>query len=690
MHLVIAEKPSVAMALAKVIGAGERKEGYVKGNGYLVSWCVGHLLTFCDAAEYDERYRKWQYEDLPIIPKDWKRKVLDGTKKQFTVLKKLMNSKDVESVICATDAGREGELIFRLVYEQAGCSKPMKRLWISSMEETAIKEGFASLKDGSCYEDLYQSALCRAKADWLVGINASRLFSVLYNQNLKVGRVQTPTLAMIVERNQKIKEFKKEKYYVAHLKVGEFDAASEHFQKKEDAEQIAADCSERMCQVEKEEVQKKTVNPPKLYDLTSLQRDGNRYFGYTAQQTLDLVQSMYEKKLVTYPRTDSQYLTDEMGGSTKQLIAQLLPQLPFAKGVVYEPEVAKVLNSQKVTDHHAIIPTAEAGSADLKNLDEKERNVFYLISTRVLAATAGPYMYETHKCQLTCNHHTFFFTGKKTRQEGFRKIERAMKRMLGVKEKEEEVEFDIWLGKSIGPCTSSVSENYTKPPRQYTEDTLLAAMERAGNEELTEETEKKGLGTPATRAAIIEKLIQSGFVIRENKKLVPTDAGNALITILPEEIRSPKMTAEWEMALTHIAQGKESADDFLQGICSMMETLVSRYHAVKDEDAGFPKTMEKKAIGKCPVCGSDVCETKKTYRCTGERCRFVLWKEDHFLASQGKTMDLPTAKKFLTKGKVRYKDLKSQRTGRVYEATIEMVADKEGNVQFQLHFPKSR
>lgn len=690
MFLVIAEKPSVAMALAKVIGAGERKEGYVKGNGYLVSWCIGHLVTFCDASEYDERYRKWQYEDLPIIPKEWKRKVLDGTKKQFQILKKLMNSKEVEYIICATDAGREGELIFRLVYEQAQCRKPIKRLWISSMEETAIKEGFASLKDGSCYEDLYQSALCRAKADWLVGINASRLFSVLYNRNLKIGRVQTPTLAMIVDRNQRIKEFKKEKYFVTHLKFGEFDAVSEHLQKREDAEKIAEDCSDRMCHVEKEEVQKKTVKPPKLYDLTSLQRDGNRYFGYTAQQTLDLVQSMYEKKLVTYPRTDSQYLTNEMGESTKQLIGHLLSQLPFAKEVMYEPDVTKVLNSKKVTDHHAIIPTAEAGIADLKNLNEKERNIIYLISTRVLAATADPYVYETHKCQLACNHHTFFFTGKKTKQQGFREIERAMKQMLGVKEKEEEVEFDIWLGKSIGPCTSSVSENFTQPPRQYTEDTLLAAMERAGNGELTEETEKKGLGTPATRAAIIEKLIQSGFVRREKKNLVPTDAGNALITILPEEIRSPKMTAEWEMALTHIAQGKERADDFLQGICSMMDTLVSRYHAIRDESSSFPRTMGKKVIGKCPVCGSDVCDTQKSYQCTGEHCHFVLWKNDHFLASQGKKMDLATAKKFMAKGKVRYKDLKSQRTGSVYEATIEMVTDKEGKVQFQLHFPKSR
>lgn len=690
MFLVIAEKPSVAMALAKVLGASHRKEGYIEGKDYLVSWCVGHLVTLCDASEYDERYRKWRYEDLPIIPDKWKKKILEGTKKQFQILKKLMNSKEVESVICATDAGREGELIFRLVYEQAGCKKPIKRLWISSMEETVIKEGFASLKDGSYYEELYQSALCRAKADWLVGINASRLFSVLYNQNLKVGRVQTPTLAMIVDRNQRIKEFKKEKYFVTHLKVGEFDAVSEHFKKKEDADTVAVECNEQMCQVEKEEVQQKTIRPPKLYDLTSLQRDANRYFGYTAQQTLDCVQSMYEKKLVTYPRTDSQYLTDEMGESTKQLIHQLLVKLPFAEGLVYKSDVTKVLNSKKVTDHHAIIPTAEIEAADLKKLKDAEKNIFYLIGTRVLTSTAEPYLYETHKCQLICNDYTFYFNARKTKQEGFRKIERKMKQFFGVKEKEEETEFDICLGKSIGPCNSSVSENFTQPPRQYTEDTLLAAMERAGNEELTEETEKKGLGTPATRAAIIEKLIQSGFVSREKKNLVPTDAGIALITILPEEIRSPKMTAEWETALTHIAQGRASAEDFLNGICAMIKELISRYHSIGEERSRFPQTEVRKVIGECPVCGSDVCERKKSYQCTGNGCHFVLWKDDHFFKSQGKKINLKTAKKLLSKGKVHYKDLRSQRTGRIYAATIEMVIDKEGKVQFELHFSKER
>ena len=689
MKLVIAEKPSVAMALAKVIGARERKDGYVEGKEYLVSWCVGHLVALCDASEYDGRYQKWRYEDLPIVPEEWKRKVLDRTKKQFQILKKLMNSKEVDEVICATDAGREGELIFRLVYEQAGCKKPVKRLWISSMEESAIKEGFASLKDGSCYESLYQSALCRAKADWLVGINASRLFSVLYNQNLKVGRVQTPTLAMIVDRNQKGKMFVKEKYYVAHLKFGEFDAVTEHFQKKEDADKVAADCNNRMCQVEKDEVQKKTVRAPKLYDLTTLQRDANRLLGYTAQQTLDLAQVMYEKKLLTYPRTDSQYLTDEMGESAKELVQVLLNQMPFADGMTYCPDVSKVLDSKKVSDHHAIIPTMEITKADLAGMEEREKKLLYLICARVLMATAESYIYECHNCQITCNFHTFYFSSRKTKQEGFREIEKKMKHFLGIKENGAEKEFPIYLAMNIGPCDTSVSENYTQPPRQYTEDTLLAAMERAGNEDLTEDTEKKGLGTPATRAGIIEKLIQSGFVKREKKNLVPTDAGNVLVTVLPDEIKSPKMTAEWEMALNHIAQGTETAEHFLGGITDMLEELISRYHSISEEESiRFPGTARGEVIGKCPVCGSDVREGKKNYYCTGQDCQFSLWKDDHFLVSQGKKMDKTTAKKFLNKGKAHFKDLVSKRTGKSYEATIEMLTDSEGKAQFNLHFPQ--
>ena len=655
MKLVIAEKPSVAMALASVLGARTRKDGYVEGNGYIVSWCVGHLVGLCDASEYDEKYKKWRYDDLPIVPECWKHKVLEGTKKQFGILKKLMRDSKVDEVICATDAGREGELIFRLVYEQAGCKKPMKRLWISSMEEQAIKDGFASLKDGSCYDSLYQSALCRAKADWLVGINASRLFSVLYNQNLKVGRVQTPTLAMIVDRNQKIKEFTKEKYYMAHIKFDDMDAVTENFQKKEDADKVAAECQERMCEVEKDDVKEKTVRPPKLYDLTTLQREANRMFGYTAQQTLDAVQEMYEQKLVTYPRTDSQYLTDEMGESTETLIQMLFGKMPYAEGLEYQPDVSKVLNSKKVSDHHAIIPTMEVAKADIGELKERSRKILYLISARVLTATADPYIYESHKCQITCNYHTFYLNAKKTKQEGFKTIEKKLKQFFGIIAEKEEPELDIWAGKHYGPCDSFVSEHFTQPPKQYTEDTLLSAMERAGNEELTEDTEKKGLGTPATRAAIIEKLIQSGFVKREKKNLVPTDDGNVLITVLPE----------------------------------LMQELVARYQGISEEKKNqFQGKAKGEVIGKCPRCGADVREGKVNFYCSDRNCAFTLWKNDNFLASQGKKMDKTTAKKFLSKGKIHYKDLVSRKTGRQYEATVEMVDPGEGNVQFNLIFPQ--
>ena len=415
--LIIAEKPSVAKSIASALGASSRADGFYEGSGLLVSWCVGHLVSPMDAGGYDERFKKWRYDDLPILPEPFRYVLAPGKEDAFENLRALMDRPDVDTIVNACDAGREGELIFRLVYEQAGCKKPMKRLWISSMEEQAIKDGFASLKDGSCYDSLYQSALCRAKADWLVGINASRLFSVLYNQNLKVGRVQTPTLAMIVDRNQKIKEFTKEKYYMAHIKFDDMDAVTEHFQKKEDADKVAEDCLERMCEVEKDDVKEKTVRPPKLYDLTTLQREANRMFGYTAQQTLDAVQEMYEQKLVTYPRTDSQYLTDEMGESTETLIQMLLGKMPYAEGLEYQPDVSKVLNSKKVSDHHAIIPTVEVAKADIGELKERNCKILYLISARVLTATADPYIYESHKCQITCNYHTFYLSAKKTKQE---------------------------------------------------------------------------------------------------------------------------------------------------------------------------------------------------------------------------------------------------------------------------------
>ena len=688
MRLVIAEKPSVAMALASVIGARSRRDGFVEGNGYLVSWCVGHLVGLCDAADYDERYRKWNYDDLPIVPEKWKKKILEGTKKQFGILQTLMNRNDVTEVICGTDAGREGELIFRLAYEQAGCRKPVKRLWISSLEEKAIREGFQNLKDGSCYDDLYRSALCRAQADWLVGINASRLFSVLYNKNLKVGRVQTPTLAMIVERNQKVTNFKKEQYFEVHLFCRDLEAVSDRMNSLEEAEQLVKQCQGKRCQITRDEEQTKTVQPPKLYDLTTLQRDANRILGYTAQETLDTAQSLYEEKLITYPRTDSQYLSDDMEQTAEELAELLDGGLDFLELEDYEPAVDRTLNSSKVSDHHAIIPTSQIRLAGQKALKTKERNILYLIESRFLMATSRAYIYESHKCEVQCEGILFHMLSHRIRQEGFKAIERKMYLFFGKKLPEEIHQMaEIRLLEDYGPCRAEVQEKWTQPPRQFTEDTLLQAMERAGNEDLAEDTEKKGIGTPATRAGIIEKLISSGFVSRDKKNLVPTNDGNVLITILPDEIKSPAMTAQWEMQLNQIARGEADAGGFLQGIIRMLKELISRYSGVSEKQKEqFSHGTKKESLGSCPRCGRPVYEGQKNFYCSDRKCQFALWKNDRFFESQGKKMDAGTVKKLLAKGKIHYKDLHSQKTGRTYEATVVMADFGEGYVKFNLEF----
>lgn len=690
MKLVIAEKPSVAMALANVIGARSRQEGYVEGSNYLVSWCVGHLVGLCDAYEYDERYKSWRYDDLPIVPEEWKTKILDATAKQFKVLKELMHRKDVTEIICATDAGREGELIFRLVYEQAGCRKPVKRLWISSMEETSIKEGFENLKDGSYYDDLYQSALCRARADWLVGINASRLFSVLYKKNLKVGRVVTPTLAMIVERNQKITEFKKEEYFETALSFGNVKAVSEKIVDREQAENLAARCRGKNCQMILDEKKVKTVPTPKLYDLTTLQRDANRILGYTAQETLEAAQSLYEEGLITYPRTDSEFLTDDMDVTEEELIELVEELIDFMDLSDYEPDIRKTLNSKKVTDHHAIIPTEKLTADKIRRLKEKPRNVLILIETRLLMATSKPYIYEGHTCELLCEGARFYLNFRDIIQSGFKSIERQMYLYFGHKNpEEEEPEIHLVLNMSYGPCDTEVLEKWTQPPRQFTEDSLLAAMERAGNEELTEETEKKGLGTPATRAAIIEKLVSSGFVTRKNKNLIPTNDGNVLITILPDEIKSPKMTANWEMQLNQIARGELSGEDFLNDITGLIREVTERYSGISENAADrFSSDQKKESLGACPRCGSPVYESPKNFYCSDKSCLFALWKNDRFFESQGKKLDKSAAKKLLSKGRVHYKDLRSRKTGKTYEGTIVMHDTGEGYVQYSIEFPQ--
>ena len=689
MKLVIAEKPSVAMALASVLGARTRKDGYVEGNGYIVSWCVGHLVGLCDASEYDEKYKKWRYDDLPIVPECWKHKVLEGTKKQFGILKKLMRDSKVDEVICATDAGREGELIFRLVYEQAGCKKPMKRLWISSMEEQAIKDGFASLKDGSCYDSLYQSALCRAKADWLVGINASRLFSVLYNQNLKVGRVQTPTLAMIVDRNQKIKEFTKEKYYMAHIKFDDMDAVTENFQKKEDADKVAAECQERMCEVEKDDVKEKTVRPPKLYDLTTFQRESNRYYGFTAQQTLDLVQSLYEKKLLTYPRTDSQFITEDMESTARQVIGIVSRKLPLFEGIAHKPDIGRITNNAKVTDHHAIIPTVQLEKQDLAELPESEQKIIRLIAMRLLSATGEKHIYDETSVTLTCEGYEFKAKGKTVVQDGWKAIERCFKETLKSKEKDEPEHSLPSLNEKdiLSSVDSSVTEHYTSPPKPYTEDSLLSAMETAGNDAFDDDTEKKGLGTPATRAGIIEKLVKGGFVERKGKSLVPTKDGNNLVCVLPEQITSPSMTAEWENTLMQIERGNADADKFLSGIVGMTSELVKAYPFLSDAEANRFDTG-RESIGKCPRCGSPVYVGKGNYYCSNKECSFCMWEDNKFFTSKKKKLTKKIAAELLDKGWCRVTGLYTPKRPQLYDAVIRLDDTGGKYVSFKMEFDR--
>ena len=682
MKLIIAEKPSVAQTIATILGAKEKKDGYIEGAGYLVSWCVGHLVGLSEAAAYGEQYKKWSYEVLPILPKDWKYTVAPDKKKQFNLLRELMRRPDVESLICATDAGREGELIFRFVYLQAGCNKPFSRLWISSMEEVAIKKGFATLKDGREYDQLFHSALCRAKADWLIGINATRLFSVLYGKTLNVGRVQTPTLAMLTERQAKISGFQKEKYHIVRLDVGCVDAASCRISTATEAESIKTACelSQAVCvSVAKE---KKTIAPPKLFDLTSLQREANRLYSYTAKQTLDLAQTLYEKRLLTYPRTDSQFLSDDMGDTAAGVVSVLMDKLPFMQGAAFSPDISRTLNSKKVSDHHAIIPTAELGKTDLAALPESERNILILAGVRLLCATAEPHVYEAVTAVFECAGQQFTAKGKTILCIGWKDLDRRFRATLKGKtdstedDDNEVLELDappFSEGQTVKPVPAKVTEHTTAPPKPHTEDTLLSAMERAGSEDTTEEAERKGLGTPATRAAVIEKLVKSGFVQRKGKQLIPTKDGENLIAVLPDTLTSPKLTAEWENALTLIAKGAADPDIFMRGIESMAQELVKAYPVLSGENGGLFKT-EKTALGKCPRCGSDVYEGKKNYYCGDKDCSFVMWKNDRFFEERKTAFTSKIATALLKNGKAKVKGLYSPKTGKTYDGTV-LLAD---------------
>ena len=695
--LIIAEKPSVAATIAAALGAKEKKDGYIAGNGCLVSWCVGHLVQLAEAAAYGEQYKKWSYDSLPILPQEWQYVVASDKGKQFKILKDLMHRADVSEVVNACDAGREGELIFRFVYDVAGCKKPMRRLWISSMEESAIKAGFASLKDGKEYAPLYSSALCRAKADWIIGINMTRLFSCLYGKTLNVGRVQTPTLKMLVDRDAAITTFKKEKYYHVRLSLSGVEAASAKIHAADEAGNLKAACEAAQAVCTSVTREKKTVAPPKLFDLTSLQREANRIYGYTAKQTLDLAQALYEKKLLTYPRTDSSYLTDDMGGTAAQIAALLAGKLPFMQGADFTPEISRLLDSKKVSDHHAIIPTMELAKADLAALPESERNILTLAGARLLMACAAPHFIETVTAVFSCAGQEFTAKGKTVLAEGWKGLERRFMATLKKKadtEDDEENALSLDVppfaeGQTFDNPQAAVTEHFTTPPKPHNEASLLSAMERAGNEETDPDAERRGLGTPATRAAIIEKLVKGGFVERKGKQLIPTKSGIELVCVLPEVLTSPQLTADWENNLTQIAKGNADPDSFMTGIETMTRELVSTYPFLSDKEKERFKE-EKPVIGKCPRCGADIYEGRKNYYCANRDCAFTMWKNDRFFEERKVTFSPKIAAALLKDGKAKVKKLYSPKTGKTYDGTI-LLADTGGKyVNYRIAIQRDR
>ena len=697
MKLVICEKPSVGAAVAAVLGAREKKDGFIEGNGYLVSWCVGHLVGIAEAAAYGEQYKKWSYDNLPILPQEWKYTVAADKKAQFDTLKDLMHREDVSEVVNACDAGREGELIFRFVYEMAGCKKPFTRLWISSMETGAIKCGFENLKDGRGYDALYHSALCRAKADWLIGINATRLFSCLYGKTLNVGRVQTPTLKMLVDRDAAITNFKKETYYHVRLMLPGAEAASAKICVADEASRLKAACEASAAVCTSLVKEKKTIAPPKLFDLTSLQREANRIYGYTAKQTLDLAQALYEKKLLTYPRTDSAFLTDDMGETATGIIKVLCEKLSFMEGADFSPEIAKVLNSKKVSDHHAIIPTMELTKTDLAALPESERNILTLAGARLLMACAAPHIFEAVTAVFSCAGQEFTAKGKTVFAEGWKGLERRFMATLKKKADTEDDEKNALSldvppfaeGQTFDNPQAAVTEHFTTPPKPHNEASLLSAMERAGNEETDPDAERRGLGTPATRAAIIEKLVKGGFVERKGKQLIPTKNGIELVCVLPEVLTSPQLTADWENNLTQIAKGNADPDSFMTGIETMTRELVSTYPFLSDKEKERFKE-EKPVIGKCPRCGANIYEGRKNYYCANRDCAFAMWKNDRFFEERKVTFSPKIAAALLKDGKAKVKKLYSPKTGKTYDGTILLVDTGGKYVNYRIAIQRDR
>ncbi len=694
-YLVIAEKPSVAQSLAAVIGATARKDGYLEGNGWRVSWCVGHLAGLADADSYDPKYAKWRYDDLPILPEHWQMVVGKDKKKQFDILKKLMNAPDVTEVVNACDAGREGELIFRSVYELAGCQKPMKRLWISSMEDSAIREGFANLRPGADYDGLRDAALCRAKADWLVGINATRLFSVLYHRTLNIGRVMSPTLALIVQREAEIDTFKPVPFYTVALELPGLTISGERMADKAAAEQLKEACQGAAVTIKKVECKEKSEKPPALYDLTTLQRDANRLLGFTAQQTLDYLQSLYEKKLCTYPRTDSRYLTGDMADSLPVLVNLVANAMPFRKGISITCDPQTVINDKKVTDHHAVIPTRNLKDADLSALPAGEKAVLELVALRLLCAVAQPHIYSETVVIAACAGGEFTAKGKTVKHPGWKALEDAyrakMKDAEPKKEGAEKALPELTEGQTLSVSAAIVKEGKSSPPQHFTEDTLLSAMETAGKEDMPEDAERKGLGTPATRAGILEKLVSAGFLERKKSRktvqLLPSHDAVSLITVLPEQLQSPLLTAEWEYRLGEIERGQLAPEEFLDGISTMLKDLVGTYQVIKGTEYLF--TPPREVVGKCPRCGGEVAELQKGFFCQNDSCKFAIWKNNKWWAAKKKQPTKAVVSALLNDGRVRVTGLYSEKTGKTYDATV-VLEDDGQYANFKLEFDQRK
>lgn len=696
MKLVIAEKPSVGNSIAKVIGANKRRgEGFTEGNGYIVSWCYGHLVSLASPEEYDKRYEKpWKFDNLPILPEEFKWTIAESTAAQYENLKSLMLRDDVDELICATDAGREGECVFRYVYYLAGCNKPFKRLWISSMTDEAIRDGFNNLRDGTEYDALYRSGLARNKADWIVGMNATQLFTVKYHNMLSVGRVQTPTLAMLVEREKKIEQFASAKYYSVVLNCGKFTAESDKIEGQTAAEKAVSACT-AAAEVKTVVKEQKNANPPKLYDLTTLQRDANKLYGYTAQQTLDCAQKLYESKLMTYPRTDSNYITEDMEAQATEMVKLCAKVFPFGESydaLSCEPDVKRLINNDKVSDHHALLPTKEISRYNFDNLSEECYNVLCLVAARLLCAVAPKHTYDTVTAGLSCGDTEFTAKGKTIVQGGWKQLEADIKaHMKGIVADAAEEEEDedgtgtlppLEVGKTVTVKSSKLVEHKTTPPKRYTEDMLLSAMEHAGNEDYdeNEDVEKKGLGTPATRAAIIETLVKRQYVERKGKQLIPTDKGRRVIDVVPENVRSAKMTAEWETTLQRIAKGQASDTEFLDEIIQFTKDLIRDNKTEATRNNNPFRFSKLPVMGRCPKCGKNVYAFPKSYSCEDSRgqCGFYFPKE-----MWGKEISETQAKRVIEKGSSITLKGFTTRNGDIVSGKLVLTEDKRVRVEIE-------